>query len=82
MFQSTRSSLHSNMFESMDKSSMKSSNQSPPTMTGSPIVESSPVQVAVQTGRQELKLKSKQNDTLHGPKVSIALNIVTAFYHF
>ena len=28
-----------------------------------------PVQVAMVTGRQELKLKIKQNDTVQGPKV-------------
>ena len=36
--------------------------------TSTPV--SNPIQVAVLTGRQEIKLKTKQNDTLHGPKVS------------
>ncbi|XP_045166071.2 autophagy-related protein 2 homolog A-like [Mercenaria mercenaria] len=33
--------------------------------------ESNPIQVAVLTGKQEIKLKTKQNDTLHGPKLEI-----------
>lgn len=31
--------------------------------------ESNPIQIAVISGKQEIKLKTKQNDTLHGPKV-------------
>lgn len=49
-------------------SKTKSGESSPPHQQLS-VPESNPIQIAVLTGKQEIKLKTKQNDTLHGPKV-------------
>jgi len=59
MYTSMKSTTGS-MFQSMTESEREHS-PTPP--------DSNPVQVAVITGRQEIKLKTKQNDTLVGPKV-------------
>lgn len=69
MYTSVRSALSgsSSVYQSMTEAERSRS-----TMTPEPVTpDSNPVQIATITGRQEVKLKTKQNDTLHGPKVMI-----------
>ncbi|XP_052273890.1 autophagy-related protein 2 homolog A-like isoform X2 [Dreissena polymorpha] len=60
MFLSARSMPASGEYQSMSKSDA----DHPPALP-------EPNQVAIVTGRQEIRLKLKQNDALHGPKLEI-----------
>ena len=66
MYTSVASTIHSGMYESADEASLHSY-QSPSQDTLS--AQSDPVQVAILTGRQELRLKIKQSDNVPGAKV-------------
>ena len=76
MYTSVASTIHSSaMYELLDETSLRSVASSSHESTLS--VQSDPVQIAVLTGRQELRLKIKMSDNVPGPKVrSMRLNCV------
>ena len=77
MYTSVASTIHSGMYESVDKTSLHSVASTTQESTLS--VQSDPVQVAVLTGRQELRLKIKMSDNVPGPKVRLVCLICACF---
>ena len=67
MYTSVASTIHSGMYESTEEASIHSFHS--PSQESTLSVQSDPVQVAVLTGRQELRLKIKQSDNVPGAKV-------------
>ena len=72
MYTSVASTIHSSaMFESTEEASLRSAASS--SQESNLSTQSDPVQVAVLTGRQELRLKIKMSDNVPGPKVRLLM---------
>ena len=72
MYTSVASTVHSGMYESVEEASLHSVHS--PSQDSALTTQSDPVQVAVLTGRQELRLKIKMSDNVPGPKVVLVLD--------
>lgn len=70
MYASVSSTIRSGIYDSMEESSLHS--MASPSQESTLSVQSDPVQVAVLTGRQELRLKIKMSDNVPGPKFEIS----------